>query len=156
MWGLWGAAPFLWSFALMQIDAWHSDRTAERRWHAAVPLFVASAGLLLLTTRPASLPVLLAFFVMAGTATVYLPTFWAIPAEILSPAVVATAVGLINSVGSIAGFAGPYAFGYLQSVTKSLTPSLTLTALCALTAGMLILRIPRPTDGSSFKPPNAR
>jgi len=142
--GLWGASPFLWSFLLMQIDAWHSDRTGERRWHAAIPLFVAAAGLLLLMTRPQALPVLLAYFIMAATATVYLPTFWAIPPEILSPAIVATAVGLINSVGSIAGFVGPYVFGYLQSVTGSVNVSLGVTAVCSLTGGLLILRIPRP------------
>ena len=95
-------------------------------------------------TRPQALPVLLAYFIMAATATVYLPTFWAIPPEILSPAIVATAVGLINSVGSIAGFVGPYVFGYLQSVTGSVNVSLGVTAVCSLTGGLLILRIPRP------------
>ncbi|MGH9643829.1 MAG: MFS transporter, partial [Terriglobales bacterium] len=141
--GILGALPFLCSFLLMQIDAWHSDRMSERRWHAAVPLFVATAGFLLLMARPHTIPVLLAFFIMASTAAVYLPTFWAIPSEILSPTMVATAVGLINSVGSIAGFAGPYAFGYLHTVTGSFNAGLALTAVCCLSAGLLILRIPK-------------
>lgn len=141
--GLWGVLPFLWSFLLMQINGWHSDRRGERYWHAAIPLFLASAGLLLLMTRPQNMLVLLAFFIMGATATVYLPTFWAIPPEILSPTMVPTAVGLINSVGSIAGFAGPYAFGYLQSATGSLNAGLAWTALCSTAAGLLILRIPR-------------
>jgi ACS family tartrate transporter-like MFS transporter len=141
--GLWGALPFLSSFLLMQINGWHSDRTAERRWHSAVPLFVAAVGFLLLTTRPQAMPALLAFSIMAATATVYLPTFWAIPSEMLSPTLVATAVGLINCVGSIAGFAAPYGFGYLQTVTGSLNSGLTLTAISSLAAGLLILRIPR-------------
>jgi ACS family tartrate transporter-like MFS transporter len=146
--GLWGASPFLWSFVLMQIVAWHSDRTVERRWHAAIPLFVAAAGLLLLMTRPQAFPVLLAYFIMAATATVYLPTFWAIPPETLSPAIVATAVGLINCVGSLAGFVGPYVFGYLQSLTGSFNVSLGVTAVCSLIGGLLILRIPRPATES--------
>ena len=141
--GLWGALPFLSAFLLMQINGWHSDRTAERRWHSAAPLFVAAVGFLLLTTRPQTIPALLAFSIMAATATVYLPTFWAIPSEILSPTLVATAVGLINSVGSIAGFAAPYGFGYLQAATRSMNSGLTLTAICSLAAGLLILRIPR-------------
>ena len=141
--GLWGALPFLSSFLLMQINGWHSDRTAERRWHSAVPLFIAAAGFLLLTTRPQAMPVLLAFSMMAAAAVVYLPTFWAIPSEILSPTIVATAVGLINSVGSIAGFAAPYAFGYLHAATGSLNSGLILTALCCFAGGLRILRIPR-------------
>ena len=141
--GLWGALPFLSAFLSMQINGWHSDRTAERRWHSAVPLFIAAAGFLLLTTRPQSIPALLAFSIMAAAAIVYLPTFWAIPSETLSPTIVATAVGLINAVGSIAGFAAPYAFGYLRTATGSLNAGLTLTALCSVAAGLLILRIPR-------------
>jgi MFS transporter, ACS family, tartrate transporter len=141
--GLWGALPFLSTFLLMQINGWHSDRTAERRWHSAVPLFVGAVGFLLLTTRPQTVPAVLAFSIMAATAVVYLPTFWAIPSEILSPTLVATAVGLINSVGSIAGFAAPYGFGYLETATGSLNSGLTLTAICSLAAGLLILRIPR-------------
>jgi len=144
--GLWGALPFLWSFVLMQINGWDSDRAGERRWHAAVPLFVSAAGLLLLTTRPHAMGMLLTFFVMAATVTVYLPTFWTIPPEVLSPTLFATAVGFINAVGSIAGFAGPYAFGYLQSVTGSMNTGLTVTAVCALTAGVLIVRIPRGAE----------
>jgi len=144
--GLWGAIPFLCSFLFMQVNGWHSDRTAERRWHSAVPLFVAAAGWLLLTTRPHAMPLLLAFFIMASTATVYLPTFWAIPSETLSPTMVATAVGVINSVGSIAGFAAPNAFGYLWTATGSVNAGLTLTALCSIAAGLLILRIPRQVN----------
>jgi nitrate/nitrite transporter NarK len=64
----------------------------------------------------------------------------------LSPTIVATAVGLINCVGSIAGFAAPSGFGYLQTVTGSLNVGLILTALCALAAGLLILRIPRQVN----------
>jgi nitrate/nitrite transporter NarK len=56
---------------------------------------------------------------------------------------VATTVGLINSVGSIASFAGPYAFGYLRTVTGSPTSGLAPSALCSLVSGLLILRIPR-------------
>ena len=148
--GLWGALPFLCAFLVMQLNGWHSDRKAERRWHSSVPLFVASGGFLLLTTHPHRMPVLLAFSMMASTALVYLPTFWAIPSEILSPTIVATSVGLINSVGSIAGFAGPYAFGYLQTATGSLNLGLTLVAFCSLAAGLLMLRIPH---GRTFSTP---
>jgi len=141
--GMWGALPFIWSFLLMQINGWHSDRTAERRWHSAVPLLVAAAGFLLLTTRPQTMPMLLTFFIMASTATVYLPTSWAIPSELLSPTIVATAVGLINSVGSVSGFAGPYAFGYLHTVTGTFNAGLIFTGLCCVAAAFLLLRVPK-------------
>jgi nitrate/nitrite transporter NarK len=76
--------------------------------------------------------------------TAYLSTFWAIPTEILSQAEAATAVGLINSVGSIAGFAGPYLFGYLYTRTGgSFSLGLRFVMAAVLIAGVMILRIPK-------------
>jgi len=108
-----------------------------------VPLVAAAAGFLLLTAHPREMPVLMGFFLMAATGTAYMSVFWAMPSEILSPTIAATGVGLINAVGSIAGFAAPYAFGYLHTATGSLNPGLVLTALCSFGAGMLILCAPR-------------
>ena len=71
----------------------------------------------------------------------FLPAFWAIPTEILSEsAAAAGGVGMINAGGSLAGFAGPYAFGYLNTRTGSLSHGLVLMVGSALAGGMLILR----------------
>ena len=113
--GLIGALPFVTYFVVMQFNGWHSDKTGERRWHSAILLFVASAALLALLLHNHSVPFLIASFTVVGMGAAYLPTFWAIPTEILSKSSAATAVGLINAVGSISGFAGPYSFGYLDS-----------------------------------------
>lgn len=43
------AVPNLLGFIAMQLNGWHSDRTAERRWHTAIPLFVTAASLLVLS-----------------------------------------------------------------------------------------------------------
>jgi nitrate/nitrite transporter NarK len=74
----------------------------------------------------------------------YISTFWAIPTEILSHAEAATAVGLINSVGSIAGFAGPYIFGYMYTASgASFSLGLRFVMAAVLIAGLMILRIPK-------------
>jgi nitrate/nitrite transporter NarK len=73
----------------------------------------------------------------------YLPVFWAIPTELLTQSGAAAAVGFINAVGSIAGFAGPYLFGYLNTRTGSFSTGLTLMMVSALAAALLILRIPK-------------
>jgi len=140
--GLVGALPFFANFVAMQFNGWHSDRSCERRWHTAIPLFVAAAALLMLATQPHSMPLLIALFTVVGIGNAHLPTFWAIPTEILSHSSAATAVGIINAVGNIAGFVGPYIFGYLYSRTGSFSAGLGLMMLGALVAGFLILRIP--------------
>jgi ACS family tartrate transporter-like MFS transporter len=51
----------------------------------------------------------------------------------------AVAVGLINSTGSLGGFAGPYALGYLKDATGSYTAGLICLIVAATVAGALVL-----------------
>ena len=141
--GLFGAVPYLATFLIMQVNGWHSDKTRERHWHSAVPLFIAAIGLLGLITQPRSIPLSVVLFTMVCMAAAYLPTFWAIPTEILSQSAAAVAVGMINAIGSVAGFAGPYAFGYLHTRAGSYSYGLALMMVSALAGGLLILCTPR-------------
>ncbi|HYM12335.1 MAG TPA: MFS transporter [Bryobacterales bacterium] len=151
--GLLGAVPYAAGFVAMLINGWHSDRTGERRWHAAVPLFIATVGIAGLLTQPASIPVTVALFAMASLgATAFLPVFWAIPTEILSASAAAAGVGMVNAVGSVAGFAGPYTFGYLHTRTGSSTLGLALMMLTALAGGLLVLLTPRAPHRGGEEP----
>jgi len=141
--GLLGAVPYFVGFVVMQANGWHSDKRMERRWHSAVPLFVASLGFLALLAQPRALLLLMLLFTMAGLSNVYLPTFWAIPTAILTESAAAVAVGMINASGSVAGFAGPHLFGYLNTRTGTFSYGLLIMMLCALGGGLLILAIPR-------------
>jgi ACS family tartrate transporter-like MFS transporter len=140
--GLLGAVPFLATFIAMQVNGWHSDQDRERRWHSSVPLFIAAIGSLGLINQPRSISLSVVLFTMVCMAYAYLPIFWTIPAETLSQSVAAAAVGIINSVGSVAGFAGPYALGYLYTRTGTFSIGLTLMMVAALAGGLLILRVP--------------
>jgi ACS family tartrate transporter-like MFS transporter len=140
--GLLGAVPYLATFIAMQINGWHSDKHRERRWHSAVPLLIAAAGLPGIMSQPRSIAFAIVFFTMVCLVYSYLPAFWAIPTEILRNSGAAAAVGFINAVGSAAGFAGPYLFGYLNTQTGSFSTGLSLMMISALTAGLLILRTP--------------
>jgi nitrate/nitrite transporter NarK len=135
--------PYLVTFIIMQVNGWHSDKDRERRWHSAVPLFIAAAGLLGLIRQPHSIPLSVVLFTMVSMAFAYLPTFWAIPTEILSQSAAAAAVGMINAVGSVAGFAGPQLFGFLNTRTGSFSYGLALMMVSALAGGLLILCTPK-------------
>jgi MFS transporter, ACS family, tartrate transporter len=147
--GLLGAVPYLAAFIAMQINGWHSDKLLERRWHSAIPLFIAAAGLPGLMSQPRSIALSVVFFSMVCIVFAYLPTFWAIPTEILTRSGAAASVGLINAVGSAAGFAGPYLFGYLNTRTGSFSSGLSLMMLTAIAAALLILRIPRTAPAAN-------
>src|SRR5262249_2433811 len=47
--------PYLFSLLCQVGNGWHSDRTGERRWHAAVPALVAGVALGVLPTRALTL-----------------------------------------------------------------------------------------------------
>jgi ACS family tartrate transporter-like MFS transporter len=141
--GLLGAVPYLVLFIAMQVNGLLSDRSRERHWHSAVPLFIAAAGFLGLVTQPRSIPVSLLLYTMACMGSAYLPVFWAIPSEILSQSTAAAAIGMINAVGSVAGFASPYLFGYLNTRTGSFSDGLAVLMVSAVAGGLLILFTPK-------------
>jgi MFS transporter, ACS family, tartrate transporter len=150
--GLLGAVPYIATLIGMLINGWHSDRSGERRWHSAVPLFIAGTALLGLIGQPSSTSLTVVLFTMVCMCEAYLPVFWAMPTEILSKSAMAAGVGMINAVGSVAGFAGPYAIGYLRSRTGTFSYGWTLMMVCAFAGGMLILGAPRARQRVSPEP----
>ncbi len=134
--GLLGAVPYVVALLAMLFNGWHSDRNRERRWHAAAPLLIAATGLLCLISLPSSNVMSVLLLSVICMAMAFLPVFWAIPTEILSGSKAAVAVGTINALASLAGFAGPYAFGYLRAETGSFVAGFVLLMFCALAAGL--------------------
>ncbi len=141
-----GALPYLTLFFAMQINGWHSDRSYERRWHSAFPGLIGAVGIIGLIMQPHSVPLVMLFFILVGVASAYLPVFWAIPTETLGESTAAVAVGMINSIGSIAGFAGPFLFGYLNTRTGSYSAGLILMTVALLTGAILMLLTPRSSQ----------
>ena len=140
--GLLGAVPYVVALFAMLFNGWHSDRNRERRWHAAAPLLIAATGLLCLISLPSSNVMSVLLLSAICMAMAFLPVFWAIPTEILCDSKAAVAVGTINALASLAGFAGPYAFGYLRAETGSFVAGFVVLMFCALAAGILMLLTP--------------
>ncbi len=44
--GMIGAIPYVAMFAAMLLNGWHSDKRMERKWHCAIPMFIAAMGAL--------------------------------------------------------------------------------------------------------------
>ncbi|WP_245741342.1 hypothetical protein [Propionispira arboris] len=65
------------------------------------------------------------------------------PSSFLSEATAAVGIALINSVGNLGGFVGPYAVGYLKDLTGSIDCSMYVLAGFAILAGVLTILIPQ-------------
>ena len=134
--------PALIGIAGLLINGWHSDKSAERRWHAAIPLLVAGLMFGLLIVARHDIPLAILFLLLgSGSLYAYYPAFWAIPTMMLSESAAAATFGLINSIGQLGGFAGNYTIGFLNVRTHSLAASFGFIALVYMVAGGLILNL---------------
>jgi sugar phosphate permease len=138
------ALPYVAAFVTQQVNGWHSDRTRERRWHAAVPVFVCGLALAVAVAFRANLIMSVALFVVAGGAFYgFQPVFWAVPTRFLSESAAAASIGLINSVGNLGGFFGPMVIGYLANRTHSFSPGLLYLVGSLFVSGVLMLAVGR-------------
>ncbi len=134
--------PFLAGFLVQQVNGWHSDRTGERRWHAAAPLILSGIALLL-TVIYGSNPVLsVALFTVVGAFYfAYHPAFWSLPSMFLGESAAAASIGLINSVGNLGGFVGPMLMGYLVTRTRSFHVGLLFLVGSLCLSGILMIAV---------------
>jgi len=131
--------PYMAGLVATLVNGWHSDRTQERRWHTALPIFMAAASLLLAVVFDSQFWTQLTFFTLfAACLNAYQPCFWALPTATLSESAAAASVGLINSIGNLGGFFGPYLLGYLATRTGSLASGLSCLPAFLLVAGVLV------------------
>jgi MFS transporter, ACS family, tartrate transporter len=137
------------------LNAWHSDRRNERRWHAGIPFGLCGVSYLLVILTHHDFSLTMAAFVGFGLlASAGYPAFWSLPSMILSETAAAATFGLINSVGQLGGFVGPYAVGYFNDRTYSLTTGFACIGGSYLIAGtvVLLLRIEMPAKSAAKAP----
>ena len=133
------ALPGLAAIGGMLLNSWHTDKTGERRWHAAIPLACAGVAYLLLPGTGHQFPFAMALFIVGGgfLYSCY-PTLWSMPTLVLSESAAAASFALINSVGQLGGLVGPYAVGYLNDRTGSMMAAFVFIGMCFLLAASVV------------------
>ncbi|MEO6235638.1 MAG: MFS transporter [Vicinamibacterales bacterium] len=119
----------------------HSDRTGERRYHLAFSLLVAAAGIGASTMLPDPVMKMTALSIAGFGIFSSLPIFWTLPTAFLSGTASAGAIALINAIGNLAGFAGPFAVGRIKDVTGSYTGGLLLLSAAGVIAAIIVLSL---------------
>ncbi|MFJ7364643.1 MFS transporter [Peribacillus frigoritolerans] len=123
----------------MYITANHSDKTKERKWHAAIILMVSGLSLLVSILSIGTPFVSIAFILLAqGIWGGFSSVFWSIPPLLVSATALGAATGLINGVGNLGGFLGPYVFGFLIDKTGSTSTGLLFIVFVQILAGVLL------------------
>ncbi|GAA5130407.1 hypothetical protein GCM10023320_52280 [Pseudonocardia adelaidensis] len=137
------AIPYIFAIVGLYLNAHAADRNGRYAFHVMLPMAIAAVALvasILLGDIP-WLSILLISFAMAG-ALAYDGPFWASASRAMPVALAGAAMGLINALGNLGGFVGPYVGGALQDLSGGsfLSTSIVL-AVALLLAGVVMLTL---------------
>ncbi|GJD52902.1 Putative tartrate transporter [Methylobacterium crusticola] len=135
--GFISAAPYVVGTIGLLAWSWSSDRMRERKWHYIVACLLGACGLaaagFLGSTAMAVVAVAVATIGLYGCK----PAFWTMPSEFLTGTAAAGGIALINSVGNLGGFVGPFVVGWIKDATGGFGAALGFLAACAVLSALL-------------------
>ncbi len=139
--GLVVALPTLVSAIAMVAWTRHSDRTGERLWHVALPAFVGALGLCASTV--VSDPFLSTLALSLALIGIYaaIATSWTLPSAFLTGTAAAGGIALINSVGNLGGFVGPYFVGFVKARAGADSLAFLIIGLGLAVSGIITLAL---------------
>jgi ACS family tartrate transporter-like MFS transporter len=137
--GLLAAIPYVFATLAMIFNARHSARTGERRLHVALPALAGALALALSACTSNPLLALCAVTVAASGVLSAISIFFSMPAALVSGAQAAAAIALINCLGNIGGFVGPYVIGITREITGSFSDSLLILAAFLALGALIVL-----------------
>ena len=152
--GLATAAPFMAAAAAMILTGRHSDRTGERTGHSVGSCLLGAAGFAV--GASAGNPAVALLGVSLGAVGIWgcIGVFWSLPMAVLGGAGAAAGIALINSVGNVGGFVGPYLIRLLRTRTPDFSASLLLIAGVLVLGCVLVgvLHVRRPARVAPLAP----
>src|SRR5690606_1544707 len=103
---------------VMILSGRHSDKTGERRWHAAAGFMTSLTGLVLAGTfSDNSYLVMLGLVLGHCGVSMAASAIFALPATFVLGAAAAAAFALITTIGNFAGYTSPFVIGVLRDAT---------------------------------------
>lgn len=139
--GILTAIPGLIGAIAMILWTRHSDKTGERKWHMIVPAVIG--GIALAVSAGVASPTVSYIALAVAGACIYaaLPSFWPLPTALLSGTAAAGGIALVNALGNLGGFVGPWLVGWLKDVAGSFNGGLYGLAGFMLLSGLIVLII---------------
>jgi len=139
------ATPYIIGTVSMVYWGRRSDRQGERKMHMAFALFLAVAGIALSTAVSDPTAKMIAFALAGSGIFGCLPVFWTLPTAFLSGAAAAGGIAIVNSIGNLAGFAGPFVVGRIKDFTGSFAGGLLVLAAVGLVGVAVVMILSHDT-----------
>jgi ACS family tartrate transporter-like MFS transporter len=144
--------PYIASAVAMVLVGMSSDRTAKHRLHLAGSALSGAVFLLVAAYTTSIIPGL-TFLTLALMATLCMQgPFWATATSLMSGMAAAAGIAVINSLGNLGGFFGPYIIGQKRSSGAGFRGGMLLIAATLALAAIISLLVRNPQRDSS---PNA-
>ena len=134
------AIPWITAIIVMGIVAGYADRSPKKKKFIAVPIFIGALGLLA-GTYFHNLPVLALACLSLSTACCECPVgpFWTLPSRIFDGLTGAAAIAIINAIGNLGGFFGPYLFGLVSTGNNYNMGFIVLASMMILSSALAML-----------------
>jgi ACS family tartrate transporter-like MFS transporter len=139
--GLVTAIPYVFTAVGSILIARHSDRTGERKYHIAVPAFMGALGFVLASVSKNPVFALGALCIAATGLWTSNTVSWTLVAKVLTGATAASGIALVNMIGNLGGFFGPYLTGWIRSLTTNFNMSLLMLGGFVALSGAIYLGV---------------
>ena len=141
--GMISAIPYVCAAIGMVLIGMHSDRTGERFLHIAIPSTIGAIGFTASAFLLSPIPGLIALTIAAIGDLGSRGPFWSLPGRFLVGSASAGGIALINTIGSLGGFVGPYGVGLVKNATGDFTGGLLLLAFMLFVSTIATLHLRR-------------
>jgi len=122
-----------------------SDRMQERRWNLFIGCLVGAVGLIAAGLLGGSFWSLMAMCLATIGFYGSKGPFWPLPSTFLTGTAAAAGMALINSVGNVGGFLGPFVVGWIKDSTGSFANGLyALAGFMLLAAVVTVVGVQAP------------
>ncbi|MBA2479330.1 MAG: MFS transporter [Planctomycetes bacterium] len=146
------AAPYILTCVAMVWWGRRSDRSGERRWHAAIAGGLAAASLGIAACWPHRPEVVLVCLTLTSIGTFSaLGPFWSLATSCLQGPARAGGIGLINGLGCLGGYVGPMLLAKLDIGSKHHGQGYAALGLCLLMFAVLVLAL-KPSRPATVVP----
>ncbi len=138
--GLLGALPPILGAIVMVLNSRHSDRTLERRWHAALPLMLAGIAIGLLPTfKDDTVMSIFLIGLLAGGHYATLAVFWTIPSDYLPKTAAAAGIAFVSTIGALGAFVAPNVLTWAEKLTGSSSMGFYMTSAFVIFGSITLL-----------------
>ena len=131
--------PFLITVVVMVLVGVRSDRVGERRWHCALPAYIAAAGLVIAAFGHTTVVVIAGICVGMAFAEAMGGPFWAMATSRMAGLSAAAGIAVINSLANLGGYFGPDIIGLFRTANGGFTGGLLAIAATVVVSGSVAL-----------------